>query len=107
MSYTGNLQIAKLLLNVMLFVSWYKPMPLQSLGTKLLTMIEINLGQQVTASAESREWRTILVRISNKLMTAFGPGCKISRIYLKQSTLTSNKCSLNSHEDLRRNEWHE
>jgi hypothetical protein len=98
MTYTGNLHTAKLLLNVMLFVGWYKPMPLQSLGTKLLMIMESNLGQQVTASAELWEWRTILVRISNKLMTAFGPGRKISRMYLKQSTLTSIKGILNRQE---------
>lgn len=53
MSYIGDICMTKLLLNVMLSVSWYKPMPLQSLGTKLLMITESNLGQQVTASAES------------------------------------------------------
>jgi hypothetical protein len=77
--------MAQTLLNVMFSLSWYKPMPLQSLGTKLVMIIDSNLGQYVTASAESCEWRTTLVRISSTLMTAFGPGCSTSRIYLKQS----------------------
>jgi hypothetical protein len=82
--------MAQVLLNVMFSLGWYKPMPLQSLGTKLVMIIESNLGQHVTASAESREWRTILVRISSTLMTAFGLGCNTSRIYLKQSNSRIN-----------------
>ena len=73
-------------------------MPIQSLDTKLVMIIDSNLGQHVTASAESWEWRAILVRISNTMMTAFGPGFKTSKIYLKQYMLRYNEGNLHNHE---------
>ena len=73
-------------------------MPLQSLDTKLVMITDSSLGQHVIASVESWEWRAILVRISNTVMTAFGPGCKTSKIYLKQYILRYNKGNLHNNE---------